>query len=64
VVGEDELRAITVDDDKEDDDDDESPLEFDRPEMLVRRFGGGSSENPSSSACHACSLGDMEAPRL
>lgn len=30
----------------------------------VRRLGGGSSENPSSGACHACSFGDTEAPLL
>ena len=40
---------------------DEDPREPGRMEMHVRRFGGGSSENPRSSACHACSFGDTGA---
>lgn len=30
----------------------------------VRRLGGGSAENPSSGACHACSFGDTEGALL
>ena len=42
----------------------EDPREPFRLEMHVRRFGGGSSENPRSSACHACSFGDTGARRF
>ena len=50
-MGDEELRASM----------DEDPREPGRMEMHVRRFGGGSSENPRSSACHACSFGDTGA---